>query len=160
MSHDGDERFCFMVAERDVTLDDAVKRLRAIISGRRKPPPGVVLLEWQFGYGENRSIADALAELVKLPWVDLDDESMSLRVIEAADVGAALAALGAVVGDDDKLAARVWELTEDDVDVSSIALADEGNDRTGERLVCAAKLLEATLQRARIAGGGLLIGMA
>ena len=161
MSHDGEESFCFMLVERGAAVDDAARRLCSVVAGRRKPPRGSVWLSWSFGYGINRSIADALTELVKLPWEqwDVDDESVSVSIIEAADVAVALRALTAVVGDSDKLADRVWELTEEDVDVTAISL-DDDDETTSGRLVRAAKLLAATLERAHHEGAGLLFGAA
>jgi hypothetical protein len=104
-----------------------------------------VLLSRSFGYGVNRSIADALRELVDLPWVewDVDDEAMSVSIIEAAD--------------DDALADRVCELTEDEVDVGEVDLAED-DETTSGRLVRAAKLLATTLERAHREGGGLRFG--
>jgi hypothetical protein len=159
MTHDGNERFCFVLVERGAAIDDVATRMCSALAGRRKPPRGSVWLSWSFGWGINRSIADALVELVKLPWEpwDVDDESVSVSIIEAPDVAAAHRAFAAVVGDNDKLGDRVFELTDEDIDVSEVNL-DDDDETTSGRLVRAAKLLAAILARADREGAGLLFG--
>jgi hypothetical protein len=160
MSHDGEERLCFMLVEPGCVIDDAVEHLRSVLGGRRKPPSGSVRLVWSFGYGMNRSIAEPLAELVELPWVpwDLDDETVSVSIIEATEVAAALRTFTTVVADNQKLADRVLELTEEEVDVSAVNL-DDDDETTSGRLVRAARLLKFTLERAQREGAGLVFGV-
>jgi hypothetical protein len=165
MSKDGAEITCFVVTAKGAALDQAAAELTEILKGKREPSKTMSYARWAYGGGSGtHEIGFRLPELVELPWEaqDDDDPAAQIWVIEAKRVAAAKKQLAALVRDRAELAARVAELTEEDVDARDVAAIDldEDDETDSGRLFALVKRLTLALDRAATTGGMVLFGLA
>jgi len=157
MSHDGRESISFLVVEDEGEIEEAVEQLRAFLAGEGRKPAGCAMLAYEFGHGLSREVSPLLGEIFSIPWVDEED---GVYILAAEDLPAAARSVRRLTRAPALLAARVSEITHEQIDadqISALSLDPGDAESTCERLAQVALRLAKTLRKAEQTGAALVM---